>query len=197
MASGSHSFFGPIGPLPGGLGPIYDAASKTLITGLINLADPSSIGQQECYVSQTDKIDFKKAGRFPRDTVALFTTEQGPLAITSSGKLYRLKQDALSSLLDVADESKASDKDDQADSQSNAEPDQVDSTPDEKTDNEKKSKPVELFEELASTRTIVRGGKNIRFEPDTIVNCSFIGMGEITVFDAGPGHLQATSQTQN
>ena len=179
-------FFGPIGPLPGGLGPIYDAASKTLITGLINLADPSSIGQQECYVSQTVKIDFKKAGRFPRDTVALFTTEQGPLAITSSGKLYRLKQDALSSLLDVADESKASDKDDQADSQSNAEPDQVDSTPDKKTDNEKKSKPVELFEELASTRTIVRGGKNIdlnRHNRELLI----YRMGEITVFAPDQG----------
>jgi ABC-type transport system involved in multi-copper enzyme maturation permease subunit len=173
-------FFGPIGPLPGGLGPIYDAASKTLITGLINLADPGSIGQQDCYVSQTDQVEFKKAGRFPRDTVALFAADEGPLAITSSGKLYRFRPDALQSLPQIAAGSQVAETTGNAGA-ANGNADLASGPTDEPAGEEQKSKPVELFEELASTRTIVRGGKNIDLNQHNR-ELLIYRMGEITVF---------------
>lgn len=174
-------FLEPLGRLPGGLGPIYHAASKTLVTGLINIADPGSIGQQDCYVSPTDKVDFKQVGRFPRDTVALFDVDQGPLAVTSAGKLYRVKQNAMTSLLEIADKVKPPAKTDETEQPSKADSDEVNRPENQIADEPQDSKPIELVEELASTRTIVRGGKNVDLNQ---LNRELLiyRMGEIAVF---------------
>lgn len=132
-------FFGPIG-LPGGLGPVYDEESQSVLSGLINIAQgPAAMGQQDCHLSGTDKIDFKNIGRFPRDTVALFPSRKGPLAINGSGKVYRFKTEMIPELL------------------ADAENEDSKVTIEEPGESKSTSGRIEIFDEVSSTRTIVNG----------------------------------------
>ena len=147
-------FTAPLGAMPTDmLGPIYDTISKRLISGSINLGDPRTFSQQECYVTDPDETNFTARGKFPRNAVALFATAVGPLSLNSSGEIFLLRPESLEGLIAEAPES----VDDEAEKVAQDEESQNKAV----QDKPKIEKKPELFEKYGTTKTTIRNGNYV------------------------------------
>jgi WD40 repeat protein len=132
------------------LGPIYDSISKRSISGSINLGDPRTFSQQECYVTDPDETNFTARGKFPRNAVALFASAVGPLSLNSSGEIFLLRPESLEGLVAETPES----VDDEAEKVAQDEESQDKAVQDKPTIEKK----PELFEKYGATKTTIRNG---------------------------------------
>ncbi len=182
ISIGIALFIAPLGTVPGGLGPIYDAVSNTLISGTVNLADPRSMNHQDCFISDGNKINFEVKGKFPRNAVGLLASKQGPISVNSSGELFLLKSESL--LSTAADDIETEDNSPNGgESKTNDESeasDEIETS--EETNNNTTTNEVELFERIGSTRTTVRNGKYIDLNQKN-QEIVVYRRGEISVFE--------------
>lgn len=74
------------------LGPVFDPRSNLIVSGMLDFSDMGSFNYQDLYVSEIDKVRFRKIGKFPRNSVALFTDRDGAVVVSSTGKFLRLNE---------------------------------------------------------------------------------------------------------
>ncbi len=74
------------------LAPIYDQRKARIIASRYEFGKSIASGRKKLFVSEIDNVKFKEVGQFPRDTVRLFGNEQGIMAVSSDGLIFRLDQ---------------------------------------------------------------------------------------------------------
>lgn len=71
------------------IAPVYDSKYNVVLSGVIDIKNPSGLGRQDLYVASASKLDFKEVGKFPRGAATAFSDPDGVLVFTRDGRFWR------------------------------------------------------------------------------------------------------------
>ena len=108
IAFGINSYFVPLRDVPAfpGLGnflaPICDQKNSRILASRYEFGQSMASGKKKLFVSDDEELNFKEVGHFPRDTIQLFNSDKGILAVTSDCSFYKLNELSFNSAVEEA-----------------------------------------------------------------------------------------------
>lgn len=109
IAFGINSYFIPLRNVPAMPGlenflqPVYDKQNSRILSSRYEFGQFMSSGKKKLFAADTNELEFREVGRFPRDTVKVFATPNGVVAATANGAFLRLVEERYKAAFDDAE----------------------------------------------------------------------------------------------
>ena len=199
IAFGINSYFIPLRNVPAMPGlenfltPIYEKQNSRIFTSRYEFGQFMSSGKKKLFAADSETMKFREVGRFPRDTVRIFATPNGVVAVTADGDFLRLVEARFKTAFDAAE---VMDKPAQESTETNA-TSEVSSEEDSAKTESNKPKPAEspdLFDRIGPEKPVsIRSAERVDY---SVVRDEFVVYqnGTIKIFRAdGDGYQQHAS----